>query len=1556
MYIDFHVDKWVIETLKNSGTDENGNSTRVGDLEVLHYDMKYTLYSNGAHVGIFGMRSMKIKDRRFNNPNQFKEILTPLGPGVGKLGVDDHQPPNIVGAWADKQNQWECRYERAPDGFQDMSYSWDHCYFIAVPDAIFEIFDVVKPVIFDDIVPTTEVWRNWKNPNPVNVVPLSKQSTKMQMKMAITSSEVFLLEDPSNINTQSIVVRSTFSIIFKRDNSVNSRTWVVMVDQMECFKCRLAIEDSAVSIMQPLNWCVDFFADDTKSNIRFDLAPMVFYFSYRDYLTSKRIIDNWLPWLSGREGRKRKKPRDDRPVEIILESFDKLPEALRNQATRPEPNETQESLPNEQTESKMESSESDLSEYEEEDEEELIDDTEHYLSQLDPVIKAKISGDNIRATPRDSLLSDESSDEDDRKNIVLKDIQKEIEQKSEQRAPVIEPITIEESPVEQILEVITGGLKFILIDDSQHNHNSPLATIVMENFSVELSSWSVNMKVRLVSELRVDYYHTKLEVWEPVIEPWFFQFVLSRSPAPAKLSKYQIYASKKCEINITAAMIETTLNTIEALSNLDNSKSVELPPLLHPYIIRNETGLTLSYWLSSEEEYVLCELQPGEERSLQDVSSGEIQRKRHNDEVVLPPSVSLIVSGEYTPVKSIPIEKVGTYITRVSPVDRNAWLACEVSFRTGSKILTVKSNIQISNHTLMPLESIALVEYKDSVTLDPIPPGQAASVPLAFASTGTMQFRPGNDFRWNEGELLLYKIHRLKRNRVVMCKTLQHGSTVPDFFYQINLSTSHSGKIHHINVHPPLCIENLLPVIMEYRIIHKHTKQTLYNRSVLKGESQFIHCVDPNLPLTMSVKIPCFGWSKSEDINSNVPSEVVHLLDEQQRTLSLRVINLVESSGMRKISVFAQYWMLNHTGLRLLYRRSGFDSSLAAGQGQMEKKEIDLSHHPRDWYNEDGEYDEPFLFTTPFYNLDPRGDLVRIKIANSEWSQNFNLNSQGTTSVLDIPDEQQEGRITRCFSISMTVSAGHDIFWRTKIVSLYPRFIIINNLEQEFVYHQKGSITHLCSIHPGENIPFHWADKDAPRQICIRLNDKGWEWSGGFEIEELSAFSLKMRNSLDPNQFYLARVRVKMDNASTLIIVSPENMEFPGYRIENMTSKVMKISQVYSSNFDLIEPKSKVPYAWDKPMAPHTLEISFEGHNEQLEVSLDYLKSYVPIRVGRDRMRVVVCAKGPTKVLAVESTNLQDEVPREWTEMSAANPLESDAPEILQSELQMAIQGIGISVIDETPLELSYITVEKIHLVYSTSNLYQNVEFSIGWLQIDNQLYQTPYPLVVYPVATETNESANIFFDLNLRISTQVSSITYIKSFCAMLQKIDLKLDEEFVLHTMKFVSYLTNFMEKRKAQQAKKEEGAEESVLAEEHAIEDESLESALRAPEDVEEILEKDLQSQRKFVNYTPDKVSTLQSKFIYFEILHIYPVQVNFSFANVPGVVRDQDTMISRILSRGGILANIDSAPLVLGELILEHPFSTRSEMIDRITKHYINSAIREVLSPFPLFIQY
>ncbi len=45
-----------------------------------------------------------------------------------------------------------------------------------------------------------------------------------------------------------------------------------------------------------------------------------------------------------------------------------------------------------------------------------------------------------------------------------------------------------------------------------------------------------------------------------------------------------------------------------------------------------------------------------------------------------------------------------------------------------------------------------------------------------------------------------------------------------------------------------------------------------------------------------------------------------------------------------------------------------------------------------------------------------------------------------------------------------------------------------------------------------------------------------------------------------------------------------------------------------------------------------------------------------------------------------------------------------------------------------------FLSLSQLYLEYGASSKEQSVEFSIERMQIDNSLYNTPYPILVYPL------------------------------------------------------------------------------------------------------------------------------------------------------------------------------------------------------------------------------
>lgn len=59
--------------------------------------------------------------------------------------------------------------------------------------------------------------------------------------------------------------------------------------------------------------------------------------------------------------------------------------------------------------------------------------------------------------------------------------------------------------------------------------------------------------------------------------------------------------------------------------------------------------------------------------------------------------------------------------------------------------------------------------------------------------------------------------------------------------------------------------------------------------------------------------------------------------------------------------------------------------------------------------------------------------------------------------------------------------------------------------------------------------------------------------------------------------------------------------------------------------------------------------------------------------------------------------------------------------------------GIGISLISKSQEEILYMSMKNVEFNYRETNLHHTFMFVVKWLQIDNQIYGTPYPILLYP-------------------------------------------------------------------------------------------------------------------------------------------------------------------------------------------------------------------------------
>lgn len=70
------------------------------------------------------------------------------------------------------------------------------------------------------------------------------------------------------------------------------------------------------------------------------------------------------------------------------------------------------------------------------------------------------------------------------------------------------------------------------------------------------------------------------------------------------------------------------------------------------------------------------------------------------------------------------------------------------------------------------------------------------------------------------------------------------------------------------------------------------------------------------------------------------------------------------------------------------------------------------------------------------------------------------------------------------------------------------------------------------------------------------------------------------------------------------------------------------------------------------------------------------------------------------------------------------------------------LAGIGISLLNRKSLEVLYVSVDNLSFGYTDSPAAQEVHLAVGAFQIDNQLHDAIYPVVLQPTPVKKESSA----------------------------------------------------------------------------------------------------------------------------------------------------------------------------------------------------------------------
>jgi vacuolar protein sorting-associated protein 13A/C len=625
--------------------------------------------------------------------------------------------------------------------------------------------------------------------------------------------------------------------------------------------------------------------------------------------------------------------------------------------------------------------------------------------------------------------------------------------------------------------------------------------------------------------------------------------------------------------------------------------------------------------------------------------------------------------------------------------------------------------------------------------------------------------------------------------------------------------------------------------------------------------------------------------------------------------------NVPDSGGAFKVSVYSPYVVLNKTGMDIHIQSKSMFSSAKSAAGQGVRTSDSGSRKAL-----------PYMFSYP---NDDRKNRAIIRIGNSTWSKPLSFDAIGSAfeAILPSTDFQSETHI------GTLVSEGEGKYKMTKVVTITPRFIIKNKIGESMQIREPGS-SNIMKVDQGDLLPLKFLRKSQEKQVCLCFPGVNNQWSSPFNISDVGTVHVKLAKAGQLQKLVL--VDVIMEDATIFIHLSLETKHWPfSMRNESDTEfmfyqtnpNVGEDEEERGSGWRPIRyrlpPRSIMPYAWDYPAARHK-EIIINANGKDRRVKLAEIGNLIPMKIpaspGSSQQKIIdlnILAEGPTQTLVLSSYKQSKSL---YKQRSASNSQASVATSFEVKQInsdvtfkaQLRLAGIGISLVNKHLKELLYFTLREIELKYSDSELYQTFQSTIKWIQIDNQLYGGIFPILLYPsVVPKTGkemEAHPIVHAKVTRVKDDSYGVLYIKYATVLLQQLTVEIDEDFIFAMLDFTK-----------------------------------IPGASWSEEKEGKLCDEDLD--------IPESKQETHGQDVYFEVLHLQPMQVDLSFVRTERI-NAEDTMQSsnpmmfvvNILTMS--IGNVNDAPLKLNALMLEHARISIPALVANIKSHYTQEILRQV----------
>ncbi|CAO3587114.1 unnamed protein product [Absidia cylindrospora] len=1095
------------------------------------------------------------------------------------------------------------------------------------------------------------------------------------------------------------------------------------------------------------------------------------------------------------------------------------------------------------------------------------------------------------------------------------------------------------------------GMQIILIEEV---HEFPMIDMTLKPFEVVASNWSKSFSSNVCFSTYINYFNIKNSHWEPLIEPWQFDLRIAREVSDGQQPlNIKIVSNNDLNVNVSHTFLESAMTTIVMFDKQNQSNYCGERGHESPYKLKNRTGYPIHVWNNSNES------SPAGEVTVSRLEDGkdlpwwfEDWRKRREMTETVSNILNVQLEGAlWETLRNAHVDTEGEHIYTLRPLIRNVQhrIVFDVKLVDNVKVVTIRSAMVIENRTLLPVD-VALLDsrgYADG-TFVKIAPGEDYPLPIEKAFHNRFCIRPdaGFGYKWTGHAIHWTDFVKNDDYKTTISCISEENNDMPPFIFQIFARHDKTNALYGrycamaIRLSAPVEIENLLPYDFNFRIIDKTSGQD-YNSFLRKGGSIPLHVVENKHLLLLNIHIPNTVYKASEfaiistrGVDDLDIDDTIQLTDSGNNYLTLKIntVDIVESGGAHKYSIFCPYIIINKTGCpislkpKLAWQNSMFNSQTSISVSRPAKKP------------------EPFMYSYPKYDNRNRS---LIQTSGSEWSQPLSFEAVRAVYDVSIPTPSQSEE----FHIGINVQEGIGKYKVTKMVTLTPRFILSNHMNVSIRYREPESRVDQ-EVEPHGRTPLYRIRKSAEKQLCIKLPGINNVWSSPFNIQDLGKVHVRL-NSADGATIMLMRVTTILEDATIFIVLEKEAGDEWPYLLVNRTNEDMTFYQedpmptltsggsggshqfkTSKTKLYTLPAQTKVPYSWDMP-AVKDKKIVLNIHGRERSINTQEIGSQLPFRHSTKHGQQAITSidiktHGSRQIIQLfpfsQGNSLFRPSPSDSNSLSAksstSSPWETsirdgfetiDIKPIINVIFQVKLSHIGISVVNRQLQELMYASFKGMDIKVTDSNMYQSLRWNIRWLQIDNQLYGTLFPILLYPTNMTKEAGQDILptFQLALdRVKDDSHGVLYFKYFSVLLQELSLEMDEEFIYAILDFSHLDVNGWNTN----------LDDSRVWE--------------------------------YSTEIPDAKPQEDVALLYFEVLSVQPIRFDLSFLRTAqvNIVDDRNQNNSALMFFVNILTmaigNINNAPMRFNALAIENLMASRQDLSNRIFIHYSDQFVYQI----------